>query len=66
MRAAPNLSDPSNEPTQRDWQRLAARALKGVEQRHTVAMQQMLERIDRETEQAQERAARFKLERKTA
>ncbi len=63
---APNLADPSNEPTQRDWQRLAARALKGVEQRHAQAMQEMLARIDRETVLARERAARFSSERKAA
>lgn len=66
MSRRPNLAGPANEPTQRDWQRLAARAMKGVNERHALATQQMLTRIDREVEQARARAAHFEAERSAA
>lgn len=61
-----NLADPAVEPTQRDWQRLAARAMKGVNERHAAAMAGMLARIDAQVLEARERAARFQPERKAA
>lgn len=61
-----NLADPAVEPTQRDWERLAARAMKGVQARHATAMNSMLARIDAQVLEARQRAALFQPERRAA
>lgn len=61
-----DLADPRVEPTQRDWQRLTARSMHGVRQRHQQAMRDMLTRLDAEILKAEARAQAFEAERRAA